>query len=300
VQPIRLRSSRSATTADRAPAVCPEPVIDVGRAWLDAARSQRTGAVIAAFRRAAYIEVDAQVLALVEQCVPPGPLHARVPRLPALQVGERIEIDRSIVRVGAASWSLQRATAWRPAPVDAIALLTNGARLAEHLAIAECSPLASVPLAALVASSPRRLVAGLSGRGPGLTPSGDDALAGIFLVRALTGADRGTMVLLARAAPTHDIARAFLAAAARGECVEPVHGLIGAVAAGDVGAMTRWQAVLTGLGATSGCDLVLGVRLALQNGRSASQTACASDVPGFDQKCGRSVRKCSASPAFSV
>jgi hypothetical protein len=281
-------------------ACVPEAVVTAGSAWWRATDRPAAGSVIASLARAAYVDVAGHVLALVTRAAPPGPLHASVDRLPRLRVGERVEIEPGTVRVGSATWSLATATHWRAPAVDGVRLATFGPQGAAALTIADRSVLAGEPLRGLLTAGCDVAVPALCGRGPGLTPAGDDVVAGMFLVRALTGCDRSEMVAHARAAPTHPIGRAFLAAAASGECIEPAHRLLGALADRDAAAVDRWQDVLAGVGASSGCDLVLGMKVALQNGRSASQTACAGFLPGFDQKWGRSVRKWSASPALNV
>jgi hypothetical protein len=256
--------------------------------------------VIAAFPQAVYVEVAGQVLVLVTPAVPPGPLHASVQRLPVVRVGDRVEIGRTTLRVARGEWSWASMSLWTPPTIDGSRLCASGATAADALTIANLSSLADAPLGELLAAGCDVTVSALAGLGPGLTPAGDDVLAGIFLVRALTGFDRRAMAAQARAAPTHAISRAFLTAAAHGECIEPAHRLLGALAETDSSGVDLWQGALARMGASSGCDLVLGMKLALQKGRNASQTACAGFLPGFDQKCGRSVRKWSASPAFNV
>jgi hypothetical protein len=105
-------------------------------------------------------------------------------------------------------------------------------------------------------------VSQLAGLGPGLTPSGDDVLAGILLVASLTG--RFSPSQLRAAADTdrtHDISRSFLRWAANGHSIEPVHDLLFAVAAGRP--THQAEQAVAAIGATSGHDLLLGLRLAL-------------------------------------
>jgi hypothetical protein len=97
----------------------------------------------------------------------------------------------------------------------------------------------------------------LGGLGPGLTPSGDDALAGIFLATRLRGPETERhLVDLATRVDTHEISRAFLTWAARGHSIEPVHRLL----AGDGSA----AADLLAVGHTSGADLALGLQWGLE------------------------------------
>ncbi|MDQ1426756.1 MAG: hypothetical protein QOK39_232, partial [Acidimicrobiaceae bacterium] len=94
------------------------------------------------------------------------------------------------------------------------------------------------------------------GLGPGLTPSGDDTLAGILLAARLRRPEaEDHLVALAKTVATHEISRAFLLWAARGQSIEPVHRLL----AGDATAARD----LAAFGHTSGADLALGLRYGL-------------------------------------
>ncbi|MFF7245075.1 DUF2877 domain-containing protein [Embleya sp. NPDC008237] len=119
------------------------------------------------------------------------------------------------------------------------------------------------------ATDPERAAAAalrLVGLGPGLTPSGDDALCGFLLARRLldpepTGA-RHADALGARVAAhapgrTTDLSAALLGHAARGDGCAQLVDLIGAVGRGtDV--LPRLHHLLT-VGHTSGADLAHGV-----------------------------------------
>ena len=97
----------------------------------------------------------------------------------------------------------------------------------------------------------------LGGLGPGLTPSGDDALAGVLLAARLSRPEaEDHLVALAKTVATHEISRAFLIWAARGQSIEPVHRLL----AGDAAAARD----LAAFGHTSGADLALGLHFGLR------------------------------------
>jgi hypothetical protein len=109
---------------------------------------------------------------------------------------------------------------------------------------------------------------GLAGLGPGLTPSGDDYLAGFAAAWALASESLGreaghtTAVLEALSAGAEagasDLGRAWLAHAARGEVAEPMGSFFAALAGrarGDLAAAVRGVLVL---GATSGTDWMTG------------------------------------------
>jgi len=108
-------------------------------------------------------------------------------------------------------------------------------------------------------------VAGLVGRGPGLTPSGDDALAGALLVAHALGTGH-TLVdaVRARLGATTAVSAALLDAAADGYAARPVVSLVDAAVAGDPDAVGLALPDVLALGHTSGADTATGIRAALQ------------------------------------
>jgi hypothetical protein len=127
----------------------------------------------------------------------------------------------------------------------------------------------------------------LAGLGPGLTPSGDDTLAGFAAVIALLGAQLSTdaaprehiaAAIAATARPrTTMLSATLLAHAAHGEVAEPLGDLLLALVQPGAEHETLFQAAarLLSLGATSGCDALLGVLLGLQ---ALSDETCAENV----------------------
>jgi hypothetical protein len=112
----------------------------------------------------------------------------------------------------------------------------------------------------------------LAGLGPGLTPSGDDLLAGFVAAWTLVGEglggdrdaiERMTAAVVAGAARgVSPLGRAWLEHARRGELLEPMTRFVGAFlgpAPGDLGAAAR--GVLS-VGASSGTDWMVGFLLA--------------------------------------
>jgi uncharacterized protein DUF2877 len=118
-------------------------------------------------------------------------------------------------------------------------------------------------VAALVtgaARDPRQAIAALLGLGPGLTPSGDDVLAGFVLGRRAVGR-RDTLLEASvghlAAAATTALSAALLRHALRGECIREVVSFVQALCGrGDVDAAT---AGLIAVGHTSGAALASGV-----------------------------------------
>lgn len=107
----------------------------------------------------------------------------------------------------------------------------------------------------------------LVGLGPGLTPSGDDALAGALVTLHALGETRGATRLAGTLAAvaarrTSPISAAFLDAAAAGEGAAALHGLLTALADGRPEAIRSAAATLTAIGHSSGWDALVGLRCA--------------------------------------
>ena len=114
---------------------------------------------------------------------------------------------------------------------------------------------------ALVAAA----VAGLIGRGQGLTPSGDDALAGVLLVTHARGGEPALAAAVrAQLARTTAISAALLDAAAQGYASRIVVDLVDAAVADRHEVVASLRPRVLGIGHTSGHDLLTGVQAALE------------------------------------
>ncbi|MGZ4199645.1 MAG: oxamate carbamoyltransferase subunit AllH family protein [Thermoleophilia bacterium] len=126
--------------------------------------------------------------------------------------------------------------------------------------------LAQAAVAAL-AEGDATAACGLLGSGPGLTPAGDDVVAGALAALALMERlPLAAAAAVTAAAPsrTTALSASLLVAAARGQVVPEAARTLRALARGDddetVGALARR---LFAVGATSGHDLALGLATAL-------------------------------------
>lgn len=231
------------------------------------------GRVLAVYAAAAYLQVPTGLLALTTAQAPRGPLHVRGTALPPLRPGDVVTTDGTELCAGGLRMKLDAPT-WRgklpsPALLKAHAQVAvratrdiRGSQLLRNPLLAE-PRLADVLRVGDVAALARVL----GGRGPGLTPSGDDLLAGVLLTaRALWG-ERAEPRLVAAAAAvqTTRIAEAFLGWAARGQLIEPAHRFLLAVAAGDPAAARAAALALLPFGHSSGRDLISGVCLGLRH-----------------------------------
>jgi hypothetical protein len=234
------------------------------------------GSVIAVFARAAYLRLPAGLFALTTDDVAPGPLHVRgaIP-VHRLSAGDAVTVGRSTLQAGDVAVHLEGARIWRGRLPGAAGLAAGAGTAFDVLAGAPPSALADPALARRVAQAVEhlgrgdlaRVVDALAGLGPGLTPAGDDALAGILLVaRVRLGPAAEPMLLQhARRARTNDVAGAFLAWAARGQSIEPVHRFLTASAGQDARDAAAALADLLRYGHSSGADLAFGLGMGLRH-----------------------------------
>jgi len=247
------------------------------------------GHVLAVFRSAVYLCLPRGLLVLVDGLSEPGPLHAHVDAdadaLSRFAVGDPVraacgDLWIAGVDIGGA------ADIWRapplPPPADLATAATTLRGVVDHapdLDLAGGAGPATGDLlsATLHGRGLEAAAAGLVGRGAGLTPAGDDVLAGLLLVaRSAAGPpEQARLVRIARGAATHEVSRAYLASAARGRSLAAVHELIDAGAAGEAGRARAARARLARIGHSSGLDLAYGVLVGSSNFATA---------PWFDRK----------------
>ena len=194
-----------------------------------------------------------------------GPLHLVVGELPVLPArDDSVTVSGGVLAAGPARVrvSVEGNRRWTPRLPERL----DAGPEAWH-GIADAVDADLDPVWGAVTGDVRRgdLVAAvrrLEGRGAGLTPSGDDVLAGILLVCAIDPACRGALGRLAGSARTTALSRAYLRWAAEGQSIEPAHDLLDAAAAPDPAGMGRAARSLAAVGATSGRALVAGLALA--------------------------------------
>jgi hypothetical protein len=113
----------------------------------------------------------------------------------------------------------------------------------------------------------------LAGHGAGLTPYGDDVLAGYAAGLVLWHGDRRRAAAIAEAAAARTtlLSATLLRHAARGELPEPAHALL---EHGD-------PAPLLAFGHSSGRGIVLGLALACDGGDERGRAVCVAVPPGL-------------------
>jgi Protein of unknown function (DUF2877) len=235
------------------------------------ARANGQARVLAAFPKATYLRAPAGgMVVLTAPGVPRGPLHIPLSELPPLASGEQVAVIEGGLLIEGTEWR-STAAPWRGIVPDRAALRA-AQPLAADLLRSVPTPELLVPSTlldateALVRQGDLARVAGLiGGRGAGLTPVGDDILAGLLFAAWLLGDEGGRAGLrrVARLSQTNPIAAAYLDAAAGGQSIAPVHDLGGALAAGDKRAARLACAETARFGASSGDALCYGVLLGL-------------------------------------
>lgn len=249
------------------------------------------GAVLAGFRRSAYLEFTRPrraVVALVDPELGRGPLSLVVDAAPweALQPGTPVHLASGRLCAAGRTWDLAGARPWDPelprvvpaaepvrrccdwlvasAPADGIGPVLAHLMYGRGPALQAWQRRALEGVRAMAAGAYGAGAALLCGLGPGLTPSGDDFLCGWML--ALYLADRPRADVLRRTHRTHRIARAYLRAAARGLASEAWHRLVVSLAEGAD--WIRAAETVRSAGETSGSDTLAGFLLALRHLRA--------------------------------
>jgi hypothetical protein len=183
---------------------------------------------------------------------------------------------RIAVGDGAVSWTgpagrvvVRAAREWAPArprqgPVAARALSAVRASLSGADPGSDCRLAAGLASAAGDHDAATAAATSLLGAGPGLTPSGDDVLAGFLVGAAAFGLDatalREAVAVLAPARTTA-LSAALLWHAARGECIDELAGLAAVLTSQRCRAELAGRALsrLLSVGHTSGAALALGL-----------------------------------------
>jgi hypothetical protein len=249
-------------------------------------RTPRAGQVHSVFTRAMNLQVgdelwtvtgrgghDAAFTVRLSGAVLPGDLGV----LP----GDPVSVRGRHVRAGTAVIDARTAVRWTPPRygVDLSGLSQRAAELeaaARPVAWAGSWPLAGGVVEALASGRRGDLdeaVGRTTGRGPGLTPSGDDVLAGILAVLTAPGvtdrceqvAARLRSALTPTLATTSDISRALLRQASQGHVSRPVWELARALLSGSpTASFSQARADVLSTGATSGGDTCAGLVAACQ------------------------------------
>ena len=221
-----------------------------------ALREGAGGVVELAFGPGGYVRLDERRVLLAPARSPLGPLSILVAGLARgdLVPGEPARVSAGALVVGRAA---DRARGRRRGARAACARARAGWRraLAAALDVVPAPPAAlAAGLEALASGDVAGAVTQLAGLGEGLTPAGDDVLAGYAAWRWAQG---DPVALPAqRCAP---LGREYLRCAERGELAQPAALVLEAIRAGEPRLAARRARLLAGWGASSGAALLWGM-----------------------------------------
>jgi hypothetical protein len=263
-----------------------EPVVSL--AWASTAVGDllcgrlRDATVRASTKVASYLTVpdpgsDPGVVALLSQAAVRLPIGIVLATDNLPEAGSTVRIGNGSVTTEQGTW--RPARWWDPRPHLSVGALLAAAPALRELLETEAGPCFGLPLcdaldlAGALAHGELTSTLAAIGLGPGLTPAGDDVVAGALAVLALCGqldeVLKAAIGACARSRTTA-LSAALIVAASRGQVIPQAAAVLNALAAGDP--PDRLSSAVTGLfavGATSGHDLCAGMAGAL----SASATA---------------------------
>jgi hypothetical protein len=228
----------------------------IGPGAARALRAGGSGTVEVALARGGYVRLGDRWLLLAPPRAPLGPLSVLVEELGVLELGAPAHAASSGLHVGGA-W-IDLAGARVPPRAEVVAL--HGAWRPALAAARRCCPAPAGledGVDALRRGALADAVAVLAGRGPGLTPAGDDVLAGFAGWRHADG--EPVSLASPRGSP---IGLAYLDCAERGELPEAAQRTLEAVRAGDAALAGRRARALAHWGATSGGAMMCGMAAA--------------------------------------
>ncbi|GAA3680994.1 hypothetical protein GCM10022237_45050 [Nocardioides ginsengisoli] len=221
-----------------------------------------SGTVVHAGAQAVYADLGGRVVGVLARGAVhvPCAIATTLPSLPEITVGAPVTAAGGMLTVGAMSVGVDRLVGFALPALDAAA--TERLRVLDP----DLSPARDqLPVSALerLAAGDPDAVPALVGRGDGLTPVGDDVLAGWLVTARATGRDHAPVTAAVRAHlhRTTSLSATLLLHAADGEAIAPFRT---AVASGDADAVAGLLAV----GHTSGAGMLLGATLALLQSHS--------------------------------
>jgi len=252
------------------------PALTIGAFAKSALRSSAgLWTVVSSFEKATYLSDGSQVIVITSRHVPPGPLYVTVDTADVSAddgaVGTCAE-DR--LELGAHSINLGSASVWTGFLPDPGRLTAQRATIIDTLSpVAGHSALAAEPyrrwakrgFAKLQQRDFDGIARSLAGLGPGFTPAGDDALAGLLVTEVASGRlTPGEWLIDPETAErTNIVSLAFMRCAAAGQAIAPVHDILMAGAAGDRATCRSACEELVSVGGTSGADIAFGMWSAL-------------------------------------
>jgi hypothetical protein len=238
----------------------------------------RTGVVELVLSKGSYVRLDEDWLMLAGPEVAFGPLSLVISGRLAVEPEWRVSVLADRVALGPVSLSLARMRERRTADIAGTGVLSADARASAAAARAAMDGLPAPPgylaggIAAMALGKVGAAVAALAGLGEGLTPAGDDILAGYAGAQVARGRLRSLLSSLAagRASP---LGLAYLRCAERGELPDVAARLLAAICRGSVQEAVGALRTLREWGASSGVALGWGMA-------AAFGASCSSGLAG--------------------
>lgn len=224
------------------------------------------GRVLGSFRHGHYVRFGTTTFAIGQECIHAGPLHLlHTGPSPALRIDSPITMSADRLWSRRVEINLKGAALWNP-----LQLGREDLHFSLRVLTQICQPVPPPDLdvewqAVEVASREEDLTSLrtlLEGRGPGLTPVGDDVLAGFLFLYAISRPDDRQVRVFSQMTATSDLSRDFLYWAGRGHSIEPVYRLMRQASVGHEDAAEQTAAIIRGIGASSGVALLAGIGLA--------------------------------------
>lgn len=267
VKPRHLTSERRAPTAHLA-------ARSVGVGVHEFASGGSSGRVVGTFSHGFYIGRRSELVAVVDTSVALGPLHLNVDtEFHPPTLGSVAHVDADTINVDGLQVDVSSGQTYRP---TLPAGLASGANVLARMSAGVPEDLEVVWPAIRARVADRDLLTLrelLAGRGRGLTPEGDDVLAGMFIVLAANESRRPSLAALVEGAATTDLSKAFLRWAARGQTIDVVHDLLWAAHRHDVRVASIAQRRLSTIGGSTGAAMWTGMKLAASLWKADSRGA---------------------------
>lgn len=217
----------------------------VARACSPAGNWRRCSAlVVGNFSSGFYVRVEDSIFAVVGPGIAHGPVHAVMDALPPAPADQSfVCIEPGRLLTDSCIVDLSRAVRYRPDPpsptqLQALAPLLAGLDRQDGVPI-DLAEVWEPARAAIFRSDLHEARTLLQGRGSGLTPTGDDVLAGILLFSHWADPFCKVPAEVALRAATTDLSRSFLRWAAVGQSIQPVHDLVSAAGGSEMSAGSR-------------------------------------------------------------
>jgi len=239
----------------------------------------RPASVVAVTTHATYLELtdpDRTLLCLASAEAVRVPcalvLEARI-LPPQLPVGAIVDVGCGYVNIDTAVYRVTRW--WRPPQPRGLGTVPPGrlaaavrwlvGHVADPLDTAGRTAVADLVEALVTGQAPDEPVARLLGRGPGLTPTGDDVLAGTLVTLRALGSPAAAVLAAAVLAHAPDatttVSAALLRHAAAGRCIPQLADLLTAIGPGQ--GLPSAAGALLAVGHCSGAGLLHGVLVAV-------------------------------------